>query len=47
MGGLHEFERKLIRQRCDEGILLNWGDLATTWSSSASDRMRKARAFGM
>ena len=20
MGGLHEFERKLIRQRCDEGI---------------------------
>jgi DNA invertase Pin-like site-specific DNA recombinase len=20
MGGIHEFERKLIRQRCDEGI---------------------------
>jgi DNA invertase Pin-like site-specific DNA recombinase len=27
MGGLHEFERKLIRQRCDDGIkrALAWG----------------------
>ena len=41
MGGMHEFERKLIRTRCDEGI---GGRRPAGFVQAGSDQGRAARA---